>query len=205
MRNLARLFAVTLVAGLLAPLPAAQADDRDSRLRWQPCFPEAGPSFECATVRAPLDYDRPRGRRISLALLRLPASQPDDKIGSILINPGGPGASGVDFVRDLGPLLFTEEVRARFDLVGFDPRGIARSSPLLCFGSLDEALSVAPPFAFPVTPEEETLVEELDEALNSTCQRRGGPARWGRWATPRAGPSSPTSSCSSRPRQGRPL
>jgi pimeloyl-ACP methyl ester carboxylesterase len=174
MRKLALLFSVMLMVGLLAPLPVAQADD-DSRVRWRACFPEAGPSFECATVRAPLDYDRPRGRRISLALLRLPASQPDDKIGSILVNPGGPGGSGVDFVRDLGPLLFTEEVRARFDLVGFDPRGIIRSSALICFGSLEEALSVFAPFAFPLTPEEEALVEQLDGQLNSACQQRGGP------------------------------
>jgi pimeloyl-ACP methyl ester carboxylesterase len=173
MRKLALLFSVVLMVGLAAPV--ARADDDDSRVRWKPCFPEAGPSFECATVRAPLDYDRPRGRRISLALLRLPASQPESKIGSLLINPGGPGGSGVDFVRDLGPLLFTEEVRARFDLVGFDPRGIIRSSPLICFGSLEEAVSVLPPFFFPLTPEEEALVEQLDGQLNSACQERGGP------------------------------
>jgi pimeloyl-ACP methyl ester carboxylesterase len=173
MRKLALLFSVVLMVGL--PAPVARADDDDSRVRWQACFPEAGPSFECATVRAPLDYDRPRGRRISLALSRLPASQPDDKIGSLLINPGGPGGSGVDFVRDLGPLLFSEEVRARFDLVGFDPRGIIRSSPLICFASLEEALSVLPPFFFPLTPEEEAVVEQLDGQLNSACQQRGGP------------------------------
>jgi hypothetical protein len=66
----------------------------------------------------PLDYDRLRGRQITLA--RLPASEPDRRIGSLFLNPGGPGGSGVDFVLGAGPFLHSDEVRARFDLVGFD-------------------------------------------------------------------------------------
>ena len=80
----------------------------------------------------------------------------------------------MDFLLGAGPFLFTEEVRARFDLVGFDPRGIVRSSPLICFGSFEESLSVLPPFAFPLTPDEEALVEELDTEFNSACQERAG-------------------------------
>lgn len=175
MRKLAQLFAAALIASVLVPLQAAQADDRDSPLRWRGCHPEAGPNFQCATVRVPLDHDRPRGRRISLALARLPAASPGARIGSIFLNPGGPGGSGVDFLLGAGPFLFGEEVRARFDLVGFDPRGIIRSSPLICFRSFEESLGVFPPFAFPVTPDEEALVERLDGQLNSACQRRGGP------------------------------
>jgi pimeloyl-ACP methyl ester carboxylesterase len=174
-RTISKLCGLLLVAlsVCLVGAPPAQADSPD-RLRWQNCHPEAGPDFECATVRVPLDYDRADGRPISLALVRLPAADPDDKIGSIFLNPGGPGGSGVDFVLGIGPLLFTPEVRASFDLVGFDPRGIVRSSPLICFRSFEESLGVLPPFAFPTTPEEEALVEELDTELNSACQRRGG-------------------------------
>jgi pimeloyl-ACP methyl ester carboxylesterase len=170
--KLGALLAVTLTVCLVAAVPA-QAD-RPDRVRWQDCHPEAGPNFECATVRVPLDHDRPRGRPISLALVRLPAADRGGKIGSIFLNPGGPGGSGVDFVLGIGPLLFSDEVRARFDLVGFDPRGIVRSSPLICFRTLEEALSVLPPFVFPTTPEEEALVEGLDGTLNSACQQRGG-------------------------------
>jgi pimeloyl-ACP methyl ester carboxylesterase len=160
--------------GLLAAGPV-QADEHGPRLRWQGCHAEAGPSFECATARVPLDYDRSHGKKISLEVARLPAADPDAKIGSIFLNPGGPGGSGVDFLLGLGPLLFSDDVRAHFDLVGFDPRGIRRSSPLICFRTFEESLSVLAPFAFPVTPEEESLVEELDQNRNSACQRRGGP------------------------------
>ena len=70
---------------------------------------------------------------------------------------------------------YSDEVLARFDLVGFDPRGIHRSSPLLCFQSLEQALRVVPSVPFPVTPDEEAMFERADRALNRACQRRGGP------------------------------
>src|SRR3954451_18708587 len=78
-----------------------------SRLHWTPCHAEAGPSFECAVAEVPLDYDRPRGDTISLALTRLPATDPEHRVGSLFLNPGGPGGSGVDFVLGAGPFLLT--------------------------------------------------------------------------------------------------
>ena len=70
---------------------------------------------------------------------------------------------------------YSPEVLARFDLVGFDPRGIHRSTPLLCFRSLEQALRVVPPVPFPMTAEQEAMFERADRALNRACQRRGGP------------------------------
>src|SRR5690349_12001334 len=105
--------------------PVAAA--RTVRVSWTPRFQEQGP-FECGTVAVPLDYDKPRGATISIALVRLPAADPSRRIGSLFLNPGGPGGSGVDFAVLAGPSLFTQEVRDHFDLVGFDPRGIARST-----------------------------------------------------------------------------
>ena len=107
----------------------------------------------------PLDYDRPRGATISIALTRLPATDPARRIGSLFLNPGGPGGSGVDFVVGAGPFLYTDEVRARFDLVGFDPRGIMRSTALRCFDSPEEWEPYFTPFAFPMTREEERIVD----------------------------------------------
>jgi pimeloyl-ACP methyl ester carboxylesterase len=91
-------------------------------------------------------------------LTRLPAADPGRRIGSLFINPGGPGASGVEFVQGAGPFLYSDEVRARFDLVGFDLRGIIGSTPLRCCETLDEALADwEVPFQFPVTREVERI------------------------------------------------
>jgi pimeloyl-ACP methyl ester carboxylesterase len=161
-------FAARPVVTATAAPPAGPAVPQ---LRWSGCFQR----FQCTTARVPLDYDRPRGALISLALIRLPASGPGAKIGSIFLNPGGPGGSGVDMVRDAGRFLFSDEVRARFDLVGFDPRGIRRSTPLRCFESLKDATAVLPPFPFPVTSEEESIQVESDRAVASACDSKGGP------------------------------
>ena len=127
MKSLMTLLAMVTAVGVQAPLPAVEAAESAARLQWRPCHPEAGPSLECATIRVPLDHDRPRGPKIELAVIRLPASDPERKIGSLFLNPGGPGTSGVGMVLDAaaeGAVTFSDEVRARFDLVGFDPRGI---------------------------------------------------------------------------------
>jgi pimeloyl-ACP methyl ester carboxylesterase len=139
-------------------------------LAWASCYKH----FQCAAARVPLDYDEPTGAGIRLALIRLRASNPKRRIGSLFLNPGGPGGSGVDMVRFGGRFLFSEKVRARFDLVGFDPRGIAASAPLRCFDSFDEALGALPSMAFPVTRAEEQEWVEGDRALADACAQRGG-------------------------------
>jgi pimeloyl-ACP methyl ester carboxylesterase len=138
-------------------------------LEWTPCRD----GFECATATVPLDYDRPAAAQIALSVIRLPAADPTRRIGSLFVNPGGPGGSGVDFVRGVGRWM-PLELRGRFDLVGFDPRGVGRSTPLRCFTSLDEALSVLPPIPFPVGPEEAAMSRASDEALSAACTKRAG-------------------------------
>jgi pimeloyl-ACP methyl ester carboxylesterase len=144
------------------------------RLSWASCG-EGFEAFECATAVVPLDYDRPRGRQITLALARLPAADPSRKIGSLFLNPGGPGGSGVDMVLEGGPFLYSDEVRARFDLVGFDPRGIIRSTPLRCYDTLAEAEADLWPIPFPVTRAEERIYARSDRAIARACAERGGP------------------------------
>ncbi len=80
----------------------------------------------------------------------------------------------MNFVLQAGPFLYTDEVRSSYDLIGFDPRGINRSRPLLCFRSFDEALSMFWPFAFPFEPGEEEIAEQLDRDLATACAERGG-------------------------------
>jgi pimeloyl-ACP methyl ester carboxylesterase len=144
-----------------------------SKVSWSKCFAQLGP-FQCGTVQVPLDYDQPNGGKISLSLVRLPATDPAHRIGSLFLNPGGPGGSGVDFTVFAGPFLFTDEVRARFDLVGFDPRGVARSTALRCFGNPKQWAPIFTPFAFPLTAEEEQIWMAADLYLDSNCAQRGG-------------------------------
>ena len=173
------LVAVALLVSVLA-LPAA-GDQASSgggaavpELAWTACGDEA-PGFECATAQVPLDYDRPRGAKITLALTRLPASDPGRKISSIFFNPGGPGGSGVDFLQAVGPFLYSDEVRARFDLVSFDPRGVARSTPLQCFDTTEEALAAVAPIPFPVTRAEERIWVRADRTWQRACAENAGP------------------------------
>ena len=144
---------------------------RGSALDWTDC----GEGFECAHAKVPLDYDEPHGETIALSLKRLPASDPSRRIGSLFLNPGGPGGSGVEFVKDDAQYLFSKEVRARFDLVGFDPRGIRRSTPLRCFGSLDEVGAALAPFPFPYTRAEERVFEHSDKVIANACAKNAGP------------------------------
>ena len=178
--GLRRTVLTAVVVGLLASLLAAPAETAASPVPASPPVPwldwaACGDGLECTTARVPLDYDRPSGPTITLALIRLPASDPGRRIGSIFLNPGGPGKSGVDAVRQGGRSLFSAEVRARFDLVGLDPRGIGASTPLRCFNTLDQALGVLPPFPFPVTAAEERLWVDADRTFARACAGRGGP------------------------------
>ena len=100
-------------------------------LGWADC----GDGFLCATAEVPLDYNRPRDEQIELAVIKLPATDPQNRIGTLFINFGGPGQSGVDRLRGRArwPWLFSEELRSRFDLVSWDQRGVARSAAARCF------------------------------------------------------------------------
>ncbi|SDP35567.1 alpha/beta hydrolase [Lentzea jiangxiensis] len=123
---------------MITGAPAAQATPGHAvpKIAWAACGPEH-PGFECASVEVPLDYDDPRGATTSVALARKPATDGARRIGSLFLNPGGPGGSGVDFALGAGDTL-SANLQGRFDIVGFDPRGIGRSDPLHCFASEED-------------------------------------------------------------------
>jgi pimeloyl-ACP methyl ester carboxylesterase len=104
-------------------------------------------------------------------MVRLPATDSAQRIGSLFLNPGGPGGSGVDFVLGAGPFLYADEVRERFDIVGFDPRGIGRSTALRCFGNARQWDPGVLPFPYPTTLEEEELWEAADLFLIGECDQ----------------------------------
>lgn len=89
--------------------------------------------YECATIQAPLDYDDPTAGAIQLALKRAPATgSAEERVGSLLTDPGGPGASGIDFVSQVATGVVSDDIRKAFDIVGFDPRGVGKSSAVDC-------------------------------------------------------------------------
>ena len=96
-------------------------------LAWSKCGPN-----QCAKLTVPIDYSHPDGDTLKLAVLRAPATNPSDRIGSLVVNPGGPGGSGVDYASHADDGIVTTPVRAAYDIVGFDPRGVGSSSPIKC-------------------------------------------------------------------------
>jgi pimeloyl-ACP methyl ester carboxylesterase len=129
--------AVTGCSGSSGPAPASSpgasttpgAGSSVSHLTWHSCA--SGGSTRCATVRVPVNYQRPGGRRISLALTEVPATAPPaQRQGALLVNPGGPGASGLSLAQVVASGL-SRSVAADYDIIGFDPRGVGSSSPAI--------------------------------------------------------------------------
>ncbi len=148
-----------------APTTAAETPGfTPDPLGWQDC----GSGQDCATLAVPLDHDDPAGPLIELALRRAPAGDPEDRIGSLLVNPGGPGASGVDFV----DYPFDDAITERFDVVGFDPRGVGASTALACGGDVVDAF-----LAVDSGPDSAAEQDELDAAARAVaedCAARDG-------------------------------
>ncbi len=146
--------------------PAAGRQATQERLHWRRC----GGHAECARLRVPLDDAVPGGPTIRLALARVRARDPKRRIGSLVVNPGGPGVSGVDFALDAASVL-PRAIRDRFDIVGFDPRGVGRSAPVDCTERLD------PYYALDFAPADDTTRAALVEgnrALVKQCEKRDG-------------------------------
>ncbi|WP_433330118.1 alpha/beta hydrolase [Spirillospora sp. CA-294931] len=113
------------------PPPAGAAPGLDAFYKQQASWKGCGSGFQCGTVQVPLDYDKPNGDKLKLSLIRLPTENKSRRIGSLFTNPGGPGGSGVEFLRQAGR-SFGQDVRERFDIIGFDPRGVGASDPIRC-------------------------------------------------------------------------
>ncbi|MFF9020448.1 alpha/beta hydrolase [Streptomyces eurythermus] len=126
----------TAVLAGLAAAPAVHASpSAEGALRWAPCDAPETPGAECATLSVPVDWAHPGGPRLDLAVARRKATDPGARVGAMVFGPGGPGDSGVGMV--VGRISrFSPEVRRRFDIVSFDPRGVGGSNPVTCSGAL---------------------------------------------------------------------
>jgi len=165
-----------LVAALAAaPTSATAAPAAPAPVAWTACTEPALAAFQCATYTVPLDYDRPGGATTTIALSRRPATDPARRIGSIFVNPGGPGGPGRGLVR-AAPVLFTPEVLARFDVVGFDPRGVGASTPIQCFATDDEALALLNQMTgVPLTKAQISATLSANFQYTEGCKRNAGP------------------------------
>lgn len=149
--------------------PADELQDYyEQELDWSEC----GEERECAQLTVPLSYDDPAGDTIELSVLRAPATNPSEREGSLVVNPGGPGGSGVEYAR-LADFIVSDQVRPVYDIVGFDPRGVGESAPITCIGDdeLDEFLSADP------TPDDENEAEEtaqISEDFADACESNAG-------------------------------
>ncbi|WP_051179408.1 alpha/beta hydrolase [Nocardia concava] len=137
----ATLGATLLTSAVVLPAGPASADAAASldrfyhqNLDWKPCDIPAldAAGGLCSGVRVPLDYDNPDGRTLTVAISRIPASDPSRRRGILLSNPGGPGGQGLKYSGNLSNELFSPDVRAQYDQIGMDPRGIGRSDPVSC-------------------------------------------------------------------------
>ena len=175
-----------VLAGLV--LPATTFAKRPvPPIEWETCGPDF-PAAECATYEVPLEYDGRRGddddddggneedqddEKIRLALARVPATNPDSKIGTIFVNPGGPGGSGVGLVLAGFGEFLSSLTGGRFDVVGFDPRGVAASTPIRCFDTNAERNEFfAGALSFPFDNAQKQPFFDLYNGLTARCFSR---------------------------------
>lgn len=135
-------------------------------LAWSGCG-----SNQCAKLTVPIDYAHPEGATIQLSVLKVPTTNSSQRLGSLVVNPGGPGGSGVSYAAEA---QFTDQVRAAYDIVGFDPRGVGTSAPIKCLSDreLDNFLSTDP---VPDNETQEQQLADLDKAFADKCKANGGP------------------------------
>lgn len=155
--------AAALAAVPLLSTPAQAASP--AKITWKPCADDH--SAQCGTLSVLIDRAHPKLGRIKLAVARAKATDPKHRLGTIFVNPGGPGASGIDFVLDRAGL--SAQVRKQYDIVGFDPRGVGGSHPVKC-GKLGKA-----PALYPKNQAEFGKLASYQRALYKACRKNTGP------------------------------
>lgn len=154
--------AVASEAGSAAPSGGNGQVASVAPARWTDC----GEGFLCASLRVPSDYAKGGQGTLNISLIRLPATDTKGRIGSLVINPGGPGGSGVEFIRDNARRL-PVALRARFDVVGFDPRGVNSSSAIRCIDNLDGFDALDP------SPDDDAELKALTDAAEAYADACG--------------------------------
>ena len=138
-----------------ADVPKGLESFYNQDLTWTDCTDDAtGTAFQCATVTVPLDYDNPQGQTITVALKKLSSTSSSPR-GSVFLNPGGPGGSGISTIESQAELYKSgdlSEVLANYDVIGFDPRGVGQSTPITCWTPEDVQAILAGQAEVPFSP-----------------------------------------------------
>lgn len=152
-------------SGATAGTDPALARFYGQRLNWSGC----GGDFECATLTVPLDYADPGGDTIGIKVIRSRATG-SDRLGSLVLNPGGPGGSGIDYAR-AARVVVSDAVRRQYDIVGFDPRGVGESDPVRCLtdGQTDAYFGLD---GTPDTKAELDAMVQASEEYGQRCEAR---------------------------------
>ncbi|MGW6445966.1 alpha/beta hydrolase [Lentzea sp. NPDC055074] len=162
--------ATAVVAGAVQPALAApdgQPEYGAGSIAWTPCA--EAPAIECGFLELPVDHAKPRGEKFRLAVSRRKATDPSRRIGAMVINPGGPGGSGVEF-SFVAERIFSKEITDRFDVIGFDPRGVARSAPIKCSADV----LARQPSLYPKSRAEFDAVVAYNRELRADCRKNTG-------------------------------
>ncbi|MFI6348135.1 alpha/beta hydrolase [Streptomyces sp. NPDC050560] len=162
--------AAALAAAVSAGPPAASDAGpltRPAALAWKDCGTEDSPTMQCASLRVPLDHQSPRGRQITLALSRVPHTGKEFQ-GPLLVNPGGPGGSGLSLAGVVAGSL-PDDITSQYDVIGFDPRGVGRSRPALdCVpGHFDPVRPASVPEGYETARENVQRARDFAEACGS--------------------------------------
>jgi len=146
--------------------PVSSGLDRyyEQSIQWHDCD-----EFECGTLKVPLDYSAPKDGSIQLALTRRRADDREHRIGSLLVNPGGPGVSGIGYAQN-AESYFNQPILDRYDIIGWDPRGVGQSTSVECFDDqqTDEFLAAD---GTPDNPQEVANILRLQRAFTRSCEQ----------------------------------
>jgi pimeloyl-ACP methyl ester carboxylesterase len=157
------------LAALPRSTPAGLAPYYGQKLTWRSC---GMPGFQCATMRAPLDYAKPEAGEARLAVTRKKATGPGKRLGSLLVNPGGPGGSAIGYLQQYAGIGYPTEVRAHYDMVALDPRGVARSEPVECLDGREMDAYTQTDF----TPDDAKETDKLVDAYKRFAEGCGADA-----------------------------
>ena len=161
----------TAAAEVIGEVPADLLPYYSQEVSWDQCESGTASGFRCATVEVPLDYANPDGRNIELAVILAEAGGTAQ--GTILLNPGGPGGSGYDIVHDSVDAVTTDRLRENFNVLGFDPRGVGRSTPVQCLSDA-ELDALREDYYDPSTPAGLTAARADARELAEKCAEKSG-------------------------------